>query len=167
MNALIHRLYNHLFGELMLLCITHFYIKIADNFNLTATDSDPCWRMCWLSNVMQHCIEVFIKEWFYIVSVFAGGQQGTVQPFSDEDASIETLSHCSSLSERTSAAEEGGNLWSHLFITIQCNANAWISSCVELKLRKQQHLTSSHPVWQLVKLKKWLKRTSSTNWRCT
>lgn len=84
----------------------------------------------------------------YSVCVFAGGQQGNVQPFSDEDASIETLSHCSSLSERNSAAEEGGYLWSRLFITIQCNAKAWISSCVELKLRRNvsQHLTSSHPV---------------------
>lgn len=38
---------------------------------------------------------------------FAGGQQGNVLPFSDEDSSIETLSHCSSLSERTSAPEDG------------------------------------------------------------
>uniref|UniRef100_A0A3Q2SMZ3 Interferon-related developmental regulator 1 n=1 Tax=Fundulus heteroclitus TaxID=8078 RepID=A0A3Q2SMZ3_FUNHE len=37
-----------------------------------------------------------------------GGQHGAVQPFSDEDASIETLSHCSSLSDATSAADEGG-----------------------------------------------------------
>uniref|UniRef100_A0A8C2E458 Interferon-related developmental regulator 1 n=1 Tax=Cyprinus carpio TaxID=7962 RepID=A0A8C2E458_CYPCA len=69
-------------------------------------------------------------------SVYAGGQQGNVQPFSEDDASIETLSHCSSLSERTSAAEEGGYLWSHLFITIQCNAKAWISSCVDAKTRQ-------------------------------
>uniref|UniRef100_A0AAQ6AL41 Interferon-related developmental regulator 1 n=1 Tax=Amphiprion ocellaris TaxID=80972 RepID=A0AAQ6AL41_AMPOC len=33
---------------------------------------------------------------------------GTVQPFSDEDASIETLSHCSSFSDATSVADEGG-----------------------------------------------------------
>uniref|UniRef100_A0A3P8TEG1 Interferon-related developmental regulator 1 n=1 Tax=Amphiprion percula TaxID=161767 RepID=A0A3P8TEG1_AMPPE len=37
-----------------------------------------------------------------------GGQHGTVQPFSDEDASIETLSHCSSFSDATSVADEGG-----------------------------------------------------------
>uniref|UniRef100_A0AAQ6AI56 Interferon-related developmental regulator 1 n=1 Tax=Amphiprion ocellaris TaxID=80972 RepID=A0AAQ6AI56_AMPOC len=36
------------------------------------------------------------------------GQHGTVQPFSDEDASIETLSHCSSFSDATSVADEGG-----------------------------------------------------------
>uniref|UniRef100_A0A3Q3VMY3 Uncharacterized protein n=1 Tax=Mola mola TaxID=94237 RepID=A0A3Q3VMY3_MOLML len=37
-----------------------------------------------------------------------GGQHGHVQPFSDEDASIETLSHCSSFSDITSVADEGG-----------------------------------------------------------
>uniref|UniRef100_A0A3Q2EAA4 Interferon-related developmental regulator 1 n=1 Tax=Cyprinodon variegatus TaxID=28743 RepID=A0A3Q2EAA4_CYPVA len=37
-----------------------------------------------------------------------GGQHGAVQPFSDEDASIETLSHCSSISDVTSVADEGG-----------------------------------------------------------
>uniref|UniRef100_A0A3Q0SMR2 Interferon-related developmental regulator 1 n=1 Tax=Amphilophus citrinellus TaxID=61819 RepID=A0A3Q0SMR2_AMPCI len=37
-----------------------------------------------------------------------GGQHGAVQPFSDEDASIETLSHCSSFSDATSVADEGG-----------------------------------------------------------
>uniref|UniRef100_A0A4W4F6D8 Interferon-related developmental regulator 1 n=1 Tax=Electrophorus electricus TaxID=8005 RepID=A0A4W4F6D8_ELEEL len=36
------------------------------------------------------------------------GQYGAVQPFSDEDASIETLSHCSSFSDSTSVAEEAG-----------------------------------------------------------
>nr|XP_057934307.1 interferon-related developmental regulator 1 [Doryrhamphus excisus] len=37
-----------------------------------------------------------------------GGQHGNVQPFSDEDASVETLSHCSSFSDNTSVADEGG-----------------------------------------------------------
>ncbi|KAJ8416382.1 hypothetical protein AAFF_G00356700 [Aldrovandia affinis] len=37
-----------------------------------------------------------------------GGQQRAVQPFSDEDASIETLSHCSSFSDTASVAEEAG-----------------------------------------------------------
>ncbi|KAG7256263.1 LOW QUALITY PROTEIN: hypothetical protein CRUP_007122, partial [Coryphaenoides rupestris] len=37
-----------------------------------------------------------------------GGPQAGVHPFSDEDASMETLSHCSSLSDPNSAAEEGG-----------------------------------------------------------
>ncbi|XP_036375918.1 interferon-related developmental regulator 1-like [Megalops cyprinoides] len=37
-----------------------------------------------------------------------GGQQRAVQPFSDEDASIETLSHCSSFSDSASVTEEGG-----------------------------------------------------------
>ncbi|KAM9772115.1 interferon-related developmental regulator 1 [Syngnathus typhle] len=37
-----------------------------------------------------------------------GAQHGNVQPFSDEDASVETLSHCSSFSDVTSVADEGG-----------------------------------------------------------
>lgn len=37
-----------------------------------------------------------------------GGQHRAVQPFSDEDASVETLSHCSSFSDAASVAEEGG-----------------------------------------------------------
>uniref|UniRef100_A0A8C2XU60 Interferon-related developmental regulator 1 n=1 Tax=Cyclopterus lumpus TaxID=8103 RepID=A0A8C2XU60_CYCLU len=36
------------------------------------------------------------------------GQHGNVHPFSDEDASIETLSHCSSFSDTASVADEGG-----------------------------------------------------------
>ncbi|XP_072310933.1 interferon-related developmental regulator 1 [Eucyclogobius newberryi] len=39
-----------------------------------------------------------------------GGQHGHVQPFSDEDASIETLSHCSSLSDGASVADEGAEV---------------------------------------------------------
>lgn len=35
-----------------------------------------------------------------------GGQLGAVQPFSDEEASVETLSHCSSFSDANSLAED-------------------------------------------------------------
>ncbi|KAJ8373738.1 hypothetical protein SKAU_G00043180 [Synaphobranchus kaupii] len=38
-----------------------------------------------------------------------GGQQRAVQPFSDEDVSIETLSHCSTFSDSASLTEEGGD----------------------------------------------------------
>ncbi|XP_028307214.1 interferon-related developmental regulator 1 [Gouania willdenowi] len=37
-----------------------------------------------------------------------GAQHGGMQPFSDEDASVETLSHCSSFSDTASVADEGG-----------------------------------------------------------
>ncbi|XP_038266531.1 interferon-related developmental regulator 1 isoform X1 [Dermochelys coriacea] len=37
----------------------------------------------------------------------AGGQHRNVQPFSDEDASIETMSHCSGFSDPASLTEEG------------------------------------------------------------
>uniref|UniRef100_F6Z316 Interferon related developmental regulator 1 n=1 Tax=Ornithorhynchus anatinus TaxID=9258 RepID=F6Z316_ORNAN len=36
----------------------------------------------------------------------AGGQPRNVQPFSDEDASIETMSHCSGFSDPASFAED-------------------------------------------------------------
>lgn len=36
-----------------------------------------------------------------------GGQNRNVQPFSDEDASIETMSHCSGYSDPSSFAEDG------------------------------------------------------------
>lgn len=53
------------------------------------------------------------------VSFFSGGQHGNVQPFSDEDASIETLSHCSSFSDATSVADEGrfAYLGMHVFVS--------------------------------------------------
>lgn len=47
-----------------------------------------------------------------------GGQHGNVQPFSDEDASIETLSHCSSFSDATSVADEGTRVFAHLVMHI-------------------------------------------------
>ncbi|XP_015420257.1 PREDICTED: interferon-related developmental regulator 1 [Myotis davidii] len=37
----------------------------------------------------------------------AGGQHRNIQPFSDEDASIETMSHCSGYSDPSSFAEDG------------------------------------------------------------
>lgn len=37
----------------------------------------------------------------------AGGQHRSVQPFSDEDASIETMSHCSGYSDPSSFPEDG------------------------------------------------------------
>ncbi|XP_004461644.2 interferon-related developmental regulator 1 isoform X1 [Dasypus novemcinctus] len=40
-------------------------------------------------------------------AVAAGGQHRNVQPFSDEDASIETMSHCSGYSDPSSFAEDG------------------------------------------------------------
>lgn len=48
-----------------------------------------------------------------------GGQHGHMQPFSDEDASIETLSHCSSFSDTASVADEGKCVCVHLGMQIQ------------------------------------------------
>ncbi len=41
-----------------------------------------------------------------------------MQPFSDEDASIETLSHCSSFSDATSVADEGRFVCVHLHMLL-------------------------------------------------
>lgn len=38
---------------------------------------------------------------------FPGAQHRNMQPFSDEDASIETMSHCSGFSDPASLAEDG------------------------------------------------------------
>ncbi|KAM4676150.1 interferon-related developmental regulator 1 [Discoglossus pictus] len=40
----------------------------------------------------------------------AGGRRGNVQPFSDDDSSIETMSHCSSFSDVASYAEDGAEV---------------------------------------------------------
>ena len=42
-----------------------------------------------------------------IILYLPGGQHRNVQPFSDEDASIETMSHCSGYSDPSSFAEDG------------------------------------------------------------
>ncbi|KTG39062.1 hypothetical protein cypCar_00002593, partial [Cyprinus carpio] len=71
-------------------------------------------------------------------SVFAGGQQGNVQPFSDEDSSIETLSHCSSLSERTSAAEEAGETEEMAQEDFQYKLKVYIDSTVDKSAKTRQ-----------------------------
>uniref|UniRef100_A0A8C4T1H0 Interferon-related developmental regulator 1 n=1 Tax=Erpetoichthys calabaricus TaxID=27687 RepID=A0A8C4T1H0_ERPCA len=51
---------------------------------------------------------IFYLEWIFgnlvylFCSVLTGGQHRSVQPFSDEEASVETLSHCSSFSDSAS-----------------------------------------------------------------
>uniref|UniRef100_A0A671SUD5 Interferon-related developmental regulator 1-like n=1 Tax=Sinocyclocheilus anshuiensis TaxID=1608454 RepID=A0A671SUD5_9TELE len=67
-----------------------------------------------------------------------GGQQGNVQPFSDEDASIETLSHCSSLSERTSAAEEAGETEEMAQEDFQYKLKVYIDSTVDKSAKTRQ-----------------------------
>ncbi|XP_026084952.1 interferon-related developmental regulator 1-like isoform X1 [Carassius auratus] len=67
-----------------------------------------------------------------------GGQQGNVQPFSDEDASIETLSHCSSLSEGTSAAEEAGEAEEMAQEDFQYKLKVYIDSTVDKSAKTRQ-----------------------------
>uniref|UniRef100_A0A8C2E4M7 Interferon-related developmental regulator 1 n=1 Tax=Cyprinus carpio TaxID=7962 RepID=A0A8C2E4M7_CYPCA len=71
-------------------------------------------------------------------SVYAGGQQGNVQPFSEDDASIETLSHCSSLSERTSAAEEAGETEEMAQEDFQYKLKVYIDSTVDKSAKTRQ-----------------------------
>lgn len=73
-----------------------------------------------------HCIRLI-----FITCLFSGGQHGNVQPFSDEDASIETLSHCSSSSDTTSVADEGR------FVYILEYAFVCTSECVFVCTRHQ------------------------------
>uniref|UniRef100_A0A672QH59 Interferon-related developmental regulator 1 n=1 Tax=Sinocyclocheilus grahami TaxID=75366 RepID=A0A672QH59_SINGR len=67
-----------------------------------------------------------------------GGQPGNVQPFSDEDSSIETLSHCSSLSERTSAAEEAGETEEMAQEDFQYKLKVYIDSTVDKSAKTRQ-----------------------------
>ncbi|CDQ59316.1 unnamed protein product [Oncorhynchus mykiss] len=61
-----------------------------------------------------------------------GGPHGAVQPFSDEDASIETLSHCSSFSDAMSVADEGGETGEETAQEdLQYKLNVFIDSAVD------------------------------------
>lgn len=67
----------------------------------------------WITQLTHNDLRLCVNELHLIARAyvslfcFSGGQHGAVQPFSDEDASIETLSHCSSFSDATSVADEG------------------------------------------------------------
>uniref|UniRef100_A0A673NJ43 Interferon-related developmental regulator 1-like n=1 Tax=Sinocyclocheilus rhinocerous TaxID=307959 RepID=A0A673NJ43_9TELE len=65
-------------------------------------------------------------------------RKGNVQPFSDEDASIETLSHCSSLSERTSSAEEAGETEEMAQEDFQYKLKVYIDSTVDKSAKTRQ-----------------------------
>ncbi|XP_036433377.1 interferon-related developmental regulator 1 [Colossoma macropomum] len=67
-----------------------------------------------------------------------GGQHGAVQPFSDEDASIETLSHCSSLSDSTSVAEEGGEAEDTAQEDFQYKLKVYIDCTVDKSAKTRQ-----------------------------
>ncbi|XP_036374171.1 interferon-related developmental regulator 1-like [Megalops cyprinoides] len=68
-----------------------------------------------------------------------GGQQRAVQPFSDEDASIETLSHCSSFSDSVSVADEGGELGEDVALEdFQYKLKGFIDSTVDKSAKTRQ-----------------------------
>ncbi|XP_076851280.1 interferon-related developmental regulator 1 [Brachyhypopomus gauderio] len=68
-----------------------------------------------------------------------GGQHRSVQPFSDEDASIETLSHCSSLSDATSVAEEaGGETEGAAEEDFECKLKVYIDCTVDKSAKTRQ-----------------------------
>lgn len=69
-----------------------------------------------------------------------------MQPFSDEDASIETLSHCSSFSDSTSVADEGefGGRWLACFAAfVEANPVAPVCRQVEKPARTRPRRISS------------------------
>ncbi|XP_055793990.1 interferon-related developmental regulator 1-like [Salvelinus fontinalis] len=68
-----------------------------------------------------------------------GGAHGAVQPFSDEDASIETLSHCSSFSDAMSVADEGGEAAEETAQEdLQYKLNVFIDSTVDKSAKTRQ-----------------------------
>ncbi|TSK13230.1 Interferon-related developmental regulator 1 [Bagarius yarrelli] len=67
-----------------------------------------------------------------------GGQHRAVQPFSDEDASIETLSHCSSFSDAISLAEEGGDSEVAVQDDFECKLKVYIDSTVDKSAKTRQ-----------------------------
>ncbi|XP_066524250.1 interferon-related developmental regulator 1 isoform X2 [Hoplias malabaricus] len=67
-----------------------------------------------------------------------GGQHGAVQPFSDEDASIETLSHCSSFSDSTSVADEGGEAEDTAQEDFQYKLKVYIDCTVDKSAKTRQ-----------------------------
>ncbi|XP_072529277.1 interferon-related developmental regulator 1 isoform X1 [Salminus brasiliensis] len=67
-----------------------------------------------------------------------GGQHGAVQPFSDEDASIETLSHCSSFSDSVSVAEEGGEAEDTAQEDFQYKLKVYIDCTVDKSAKTRQ-----------------------------
>ena len=69
----------------------------------------------WLHKELQTVMESNLMGLIIFLFSLPGGQHGHVQPFSDEDVSIETLSHCSSFSDITSVADEGIYFYFFLF----------------------------------------------------
>uniref|UniRef100_A0A8C8CPB3 Interferon-related developmental regulator 1 n=1 Tax=Oncorhynchus tshawytscha TaxID=74940 RepID=A0A8C8CPB3_ONCTS len=68
-----------------------------------------------------------------------GVPHGAVQPFSDEDASIETLSHCSSFSDAMSVADEGGEAGEETAQEdLQYKLNVFIDSTVDKSAKTRQ-----------------------------
>nr|XP_029522047.1 interferon-related developmental regulator 1-like isoform X2 [Oncorhynchus nerka] len=67
------------------------------------------------------------------------GPHGAVQPFSDEDASIETLSHCSSFSDAMRVADEGGEAGEETAQEdLQYKLNVFIDSTVDKSAKTRQ-----------------------------
>lgn len=71
-----------------------------------------------LHNVYTNAFDWAKLYFLFLCLLSPGGQHGHVQPFSDEDASIETLSHCSSFSDTTSVVDEGSSLVYTIFIQL-------------------------------------------------
>ncbi|XP_028810664.1 interferon-related developmental regulator 1 [Denticeps clupeoides] len=67
-----------------------------------------------------------------------GGRHGAVQPFSDEDSSVETLSHCSSYSDSTSVVEEGVDSAEYSTQDLQFKLKVYIDSTVDKSAKTRQ-----------------------------
>ncbi|XP_062852232.1 interferon-related developmental regulator 1 [Trichomycterus rosablanca] len=67
-----------------------------------------------------------------------GGQHGAVQPFSDEEASVETLSHCSSFSDANSVAEDGGEVEDTAHDDFEYKLKVYIDCTVDKSAKTRQ-----------------------------
>lgn len=66
-----------------------------------------CWEGCILLLVFRYAFSIWENDQTIVFIFPEGGQPRSVQPFSDEDASIETMSHCSGFSDPASFTEDG------------------------------------------------------------
>lgn len=93
-----------------------------DNYSIgCSTCLDPSLHNAYSINAFGLIGLEYLLRWCLTPFVFPpGGQHGHVQPFSDEDASIETLSHCSSFSDAISVADEGNLPCLYLSYATEC-----------------------------------------------
>lgn len=90
----------------------------------------------------------YISCTYVALFYFSGGQHGTVQPFSDEDASIETLSHCSSFSDTTSVADDGRFMSVPCVLLSLCTHASAQAACIQPVFTTSYHVFFFYFRWR-------------------